>query len=101
VASRRSRGPSNPWAAFAGQAGFFFDCQAVVALRLLRIAGGGTIASSEANRMVSEKVSTFVDAHMDAISAFQHSGIEGASAAVARRYQKAVSGNRRRLSALS
>lgn len=49
--------------------------------------------------MVSEKVSTFVDAQMDAISAFQHSGIEGASAAVARRYQKAVSGNRRRLSA--
>lgn len=99
MATSRRRGPSNPWAAFAGQAGFLLDCQAVVALRLLRLAGGGTIASSEANRMISEKVSTFVDAQMDAISAFQHSGIEGASAAVARRYQRAVSGNRRRLSA--
>ena len=37
-------GPLDPWAAFSAQTRFILDCHAVVALRMLRIAGGGEVA---------------------------------------------------------
>ena len=77
--------------------GFLLDCQAVVALRLLRLSNGGDDAAREASRMVSEKVHAFAAAQIDAVAGFQRSGLPGASAAVVRRYRRAVAGNRRRL----
>ncbi|MCB1498395.1 MAG: hypothetical protein KDK07_01175 [Bauldia sp.] len=87
--------------AFDRQARFVLDCQAVVALRMARLAGGGASAASESMRMVSEKVVTFADAQIAAAAALPIEGWPGAAAAAATRYRKAVSGNRRRLTRTS
>jgi hypothetical protein len=73
VATSRRRGPSNRGRPSRSQAGFFFDCQAVVALRLLRMPAVATGTSSGRTgwwRRGNRRSST----QMDAISAFQHSG---------------------------
>jgi hypothetical protein len=99
VANRpRAFGPLNPWATFSDQTRFILDCQAVVALRMLRLAGGGHIAASESVRMVTEKMTTFAGAQIAAAAALPVHGWPGAAAAAERRYRRAVSGNRRRLS---
>ena len=95
MATRRRRRAT--WASYPDSASFFLDCQAVVALRMVRICTGGDDAAREATRMVSEKVHAFAAAQIDAVAGFQRSGLPGASAAVARRYRRAVAGNRRRL----
>lgn len=98
MARRRGRRRGGVWGVLPGDAAFFFDCQAVVALRMARILAGGGAATREANRMVAEKVFAFAGAQIDAAAAFQEDGLPGASAAVMRRYRRAVAGNRRRLS---
>jgi hypothetical protein len=99
VASRGvGLGPLDPWAALFAQTRFLLDCNAVVAMRMVRLAGGGEIAAREAVRMVTEKLETFAGAHLAAVAAMPRHGLPGAAAAAERRYRRAVSRNRRRLS---
>jgi hypothetical protein len=66
------------------------ECQQVIVLRLLKLSRGGTAASKEANRMVSEKLGALVQTGMRAATGGSlHSSI--------RRYRKTVRSNRRRL----
>lgn len=67
-------------------------------MRMVRICAGGDGAAREANRMVAEKMFAFAGAQIDAAAGFHQAGLPGATAAVMRRYRKAVAGNRRRLS---
>jgi len=83
------------------QTRFLLDCQAVVALRMARLAGGGAPALTESVRMVSEKVATFAGAQFAAAAALPSQGWPGAAAAAEMRYRSAVSSNRRRLSPTS
>jgi len=100
VASRGyGLGPLDPWAALFAQTRFLLDCNAVVALRLMRIAGGGEVGAREAVRMITEKIETFAGANLAAAAAMPLHGLPGAAAAAERRYHRAVSRNRRRLSA--
>jgi hypothetical protein len=91
-------GPGDAWTAFFAQARFIIDCQAVVTLRLIRIAGGGEVAARESVRMITEKMETFAGAQMAAALAMPRHGLHGAAAAAQRRYRRVVACNRRRLS---
>ncbi len=69
----------------------------VIALRMLKLAGGGAAAALEAERMVSEKVAAAMDAHsalvLGALSGAPHAGPDRAVAV----YRRKVRANRRRL----
>lgn len=91
-------GPLDPWAALFAQTRFILDCHAVVALRMVRLAGGGEVAAREAVRMVTEKLETFAGANLAAVAAMPRHGLPGAAAAAERKYRRTVSRNRRRLS---
>ena len=68
-----------------------FAAQRVVALRMMRLAGGGAAASREAQRMVLEKIAVAAEANLMLLSgAGPHS--------VTKRYRRAVRANERRLS---
>jgi hypothetical protein len=73
------------------------EAQSVIALRLMRIAGGGALARSEATRMVTEKVQALGEAQ--AVAAV--GPVTGRNNHVAKKvvgvYKKRVRGNRRRL----
>lgn len=101
----RSFSGFGPFAGFIGaldgQARFVLDCQTVMALRMVKLAGGGSPAVSESLRMVSEKMATFAGAQMAAAAVLPFQGWPGAAAAVESRYRKAVSSNRRRLTRTS
>jgi len=66
------------------------EAQEVVALRLLRLAEGGRAAEAEANRMVDEKVSAFLEAANTLASG-------GAAEEVVRKLRRRVRANGRRL----
>ena len=54
----------NPWLALSFQAARLgWEAQNVMALRLMRLAGGGTAGQSEAHLMVTEKVAALTEAH--------------------------------------
>jgi hypothetical protein len=90
----------NPWLALSFQAARLgWEAQNVMALRLMRLAGGGTAGQSEAHLMVTEKVAALTEAHTVATTV----AIMGGNApAVAKKvmgvYKKRVRGNKRRLS---
>ncbi|HET7715540.1 MAG TPA: hypothetical protein VFK86_07915 [Bauldia sp.] len=92
-------GALDPWAVITAQTRFLLDCQAVVTLRMLRLADGDHGAAREAVRMVTEKATVLAGAQLAAAAALPRYGLAGAAAAVDRRYRRAVSQNRRRLSA--
>lgn len=75
-----------------------FEAQQVIALRMMRLAGGGAVAQREASRMVSEKLQASVQASFDAALSLASgkSGVATANTAV-RGYRTAVRRNRRRL----
>ena len=52
-------GPFDAWTALFAQTRFAIDCQAVITMRMMRMAGGGEVAVREAVRMVTEKMETF------------------------------------------
>jgi hypothetical protein len=88
----------NPWTAWLDAAAAWSDVHMVIALRTLRIAGGGAAARSEAQRMISEKVIANAQAQLAAGMALAGGrGLEGAKRAAAKPYRKAVLANRRRL----
>jgi hypothetical protein len=89
----------NRWLALSSQAMMLgLEAQRVIALRMLRIAGGGAHGQAEAERMMTEKLAAFGEAQAAAVTG----AIEGHSshrigAKVLNVYAKRVRGNRRRL----
>jgi hypothetical protein len=90
----------NPWLALSAQTALLgWEAQRVIALRLMRIAGGGARGQAEAQRMVTEKLAAAVEAQ----AVLASSAIEGGSSHRAGKkmldvYGKRVRANRRRLS---
>jgi len=90
----------NPWLTLTMQAAWLsWEAQSVIALRLMRLAGGGRAAQSEATGMISEKVAAFSEAHMVAATA----ALGGGNAARTTKkiltiYKKKVRANKQRLS---
>ena len=77
---------------------FAADSQRVVALRLMRIAGGGELAATEATRMVAEKMAAFTEAHAAVASTMMMGGsFETAATKAYAPYRRAVRANNRRL----
>ena len=77
---------------------FAADSQRVIALRMMRMAGGGPLAVTEASRMISEKVAAFSEAQ-GAITATMITGgsLDTAAAKAYAPYRRAVRANNRRL----
>ena len=79
---------------------FASESQSVVALRLMRIAGGGPQAAREATQMVSEKVAAFTEAQGAMLGALATGGsLQRAATKAYAPYRRAVRANRRRLGA--
>jgi hypothetical protein len=87
------------WFALSSQAVLLgFEAQAVMALRLVRLAGGGATARSEASRMYTEKVQALGEAQTAAsIEAIKGGSSCHVTKKVLGVYKKRVGGNRRRL----
>jgi hypothetical protein len=89
----------NPWTYAFDVARLGLEAQQVIALRMMRLAAGGALATREANRMVAEKATTLAEAQWAAAAAL--AGAHGARIAATRAfgtYKRAVRKNRRRLS---
>jgi hypothetical protein len=89
----------NPWTYAWDVARLGMEAQHVIALRMMRLAAGGALATREANRMVVEKATTMVDAQWAAVAAL--AGARGPRVASTRAfgtYKRAVRRNRQRLS---
>ena len=84
----RMRTYNIPWFHAAALA---LESNRVVALRLAKLAAGGSPARAEASRMVSEKISAAWDAGVTMMTG-------GSSAEVIAQYRKRVSANSKRLS---
>ncbi len=90
----------DPWLALTFHAArLTWDAQGVMALRLMKLAGGGPAAQSEAGAMISEKVAAFFEAQAVAATAVL-GGSSGARSAtmVLNVYGRKVRANKRRLS---
>lgn len=86
------------WSAWLGLARLGWDMQAVMALRMMRMAGGGARAQSEAGRMVTEKMAALVEAQAAAATEAMKGGSSRQAAnRVLRVYKRRVRRNRRRL----
>jgi len=86
-----------PWANFNEAMTFALACQQVMALRMARIALGGTAAQRELTRMVSEKAAAAAEAEVAAAFGMAIGGPAQAARAAASVYRRAVRENRRRL----
>lgn len=89
----------NPWLDLSFRAfQLGAESQAVIALRMMKLAAGGSAAAAETQLMVSEKIeaAAAAQAHMTA-SLMSGTGLQGANRAVAH-YRRKVRANRRRLS---
>jgi hypothetical protein len=90
----------NPWLALTFQAArLTWEAQSVMALRLMKLSGGGSAAHSEARAMFTEKVAALSEALAVATSATL-GGSNGARTAkrVLNVYRSRVRSNQRRLS---
>jgi ribosomal protein S9 len=88
----------HPFAAWLDMASFVTEAQSVIAMRMLRLAGGGAVATSEAQRMVIEKAIANTQAQFAAcmtLAAGRH--LQAAAHAAAKPYRKKVRANHRRL----
>lgn len=75
---------------------FGADSQSVIAMRLMKIASGGPGASTEAHRMVSEKVAAFAEAQGLLMSALiSGKSLEHAAVKAYAPYRRAVRANRK------
>jgi hypothetical protein len=90
----------NPWLALASQAALVgWEAQQVIALRLMRIAAGGSRGRDEAERMVTEKVAALAEAQAVVTASAAGAGAgHGTGKKVLNVYGKRVRANRRRLS---
>lgn len=77
---------------------FSADVQRVMTLRMMRIASGGPDAATEAQQMISEKMSAFGEAQMAIFTALMAGrSLEVAAAKAFAPYQACVRANSRRL----
>jgi hypothetical protein len=91
--------PMNPWTYAIDVARLGMEAQHVIALRMMQLAGGGALATREANRMVAEKATTLVEAQWAAAAALADArGPHIAATRAFGAYKRAVRRNRRRLS---
>jgi geranylgeranyl pyrophosphate synthase len=89
----------NPWTYSLALARLAIEAQHVVALRMMRLAGGGALAHREARRMITEKSAALVAAQLAAAAALAGGrGPRIAAVRALRPYKRAVSRNRQRLS---
>jgi hypothetical protein len=89
----------NPWFALAVQAAWLgWEAQSVIALRLMRLAGGGARGLNEARLMVADKMSAATEANVAAASAILAGDGHRTAKKVLRVYKKRVRANRSRLS---
>jgi hypothetical protein len=90
----------NPWMKLTMEAAeMAFEAQAVIGLRMLKLAAGGAAAEAEAGRMVSEKIiaATMAQAEMAGALLTGQAAHRGPGRALAH-YRRKVKANRRRLS---
>jgi hypothetical protein len=89
----------NAWLRLSSQAALLgLESQSVVALRMMRFAGGGAGSQAEAQRMAAEKFSAFAEAQAAAAAAVMGSGANhDAGKKVLAVYRRRVRRNRRRL----
>ncbi len=88
----------NVMSAWFEAARFAADSQRVVALRLMRLAGGGPLATTEATRMVAEKMAAFTEAQAAVASTMMMGGsFETAATKAYAPYRRAARANNRRL----
>jgi hypothetical protein len=87
-----------PWTAWIDAARFGWEAHSVIALRMMRLAAGGTLAAAEAHRMVAEKVVAGAQAQFAAgMAVAAGRNPHRVARAAARPYQRTVRANRRRL----
>ena len=88
----------DPWTYSLNLARLGFEAQCVIALRMMRLAGGGALARREAGRMIAEKSAALIAAQMTAAAALAGGrGPHTAAVGALRPYKRAVSRNRHRL----
>jgi hypothetical protein len=88
----------NPWHVYIRAMQVGWDANAVVAMRLARLARGGTLAQREARRMVAEKVAAIAEAQMAAgVKMIMGRGLAAATKSASGIYKRKVRANRRRL----
>jgi hypothetical protein len=75
------------------------EASGVIALRTLKLAAGGAAASAEAERMVSEKMTTALSLSQQAMLGQLGSTMPGIGAKAVASYRRKVRANRKRLSA--
>jgi hypothetical protein len=89
----------NSWLSLGFQtAQLGLEAQRVVALRLMRLAGGGTSGLTEARLMVTDKMAAMSEAHFAAAAGVLTGDSHKAAKHVLRVFKKRVRANRRRLS---
>lgn len=87
----------NPWIEAAR---FADDVQRVMTLRIMRIASGGPEAATEAQQMISEKMSAFGESQLAIFTAITTGqSLEAAAAQAYGPYRRCVRANSRRLNA--
>ena len=88
--------PRNPWLQFGLTAwSLGVEASSVIALRTLKIAGGGVAAEVEARRMVSEKIETGLDLQALALTGGLGVTLQGAATKILTHYRRKVRANRR------
>jgi hypothetical protein len=78
-----------------------FEAQQVIALRLAKLALGGPAATTEMNRMVSEKMTAAVEAQSAAAAAMMTGDAAEIPSRTVALYRRKMRANRNRLSAAS
>jgi hypothetical protein len=88
----------HPWTVWLEAASFAAEAQRVIALRMMRLAAGGAVAASEAQRMLLEKAVASTQAQFAACMTLAAGRrMEAAAHAAGKPYRKAVRANHRRL----
>ena len=88
----------NAWLALTFQtAQLGLDAQRVVALRLMRLSGGGAAGATEARRMVADKMAALTEAQLAAAAAVLTGDSHRLANKVLRVFKKRVRANRNRL----
>jgi hypothetical protein len=87
----------NVMTAWFEAARFSADVQRVIALRMMRIAGGGPLAASETRRMITEKMFALAEAQVAVAASVMTGKAAGAARKARAPFRRRVRANRRRL----
>jgi hypothetical protein len=89
----------NPWLALTFQAAQLgLEAQSVIALRLMRLAGGGAPSLTEAGLMVTDKMAALAEAQFAAAATVLAGNSHNVATKVLQVFKKRVRANQRRLS---